>query len=90
MLIPLLKSFFKFFPKSLPLEDPIVVPKPNNPKFIYSPLQGMQALLDLIFAVEGSVSEAAKLSTGALSMLILSNDSLRLAVNELRFSKLRW
>ncbi|CAL2244234.1 unnamed protein product [Prunus armeniaca] len=59
---------------------------PNNPKFIL----GMQALLDLIFAVEGSVSEAAKflgLSTGALSRLILSNDSLRLAVNELRFSK---
>ncbi|KDO36529.1 hypothetical protein CISIN_1g029341mg [Citrus sinensis] len=29
---------------------------PNNPKFAL----GMQALLDLIFAVEGSVSEAAK------------------------------
>ncbi|ONK73054.1 uncharacterized protein A4U43_C04F26670 [Asparagus officinalis] len=59
---------------------------PNNPKFTL----GMQALLDLIFAVEGSVSEAAKklgLSTGALSRLILSDDSLRMAVNELRTSK---
>ncbi|XP_015574775.1 uncharacterized protein LOC8262657 [Ricinus communis] len=59
---------------------------PNNPKFVL----GMQALLDLVFAVEGSVSEAAKflgLSTGALSRLILSDDSLRLAVNELRTSK---
>ncbi|XP_050230406.1 uncharacterized protein LOC126679426 [Mercurialis annua] len=59
---------------------------PNNPKF----LLGMQALLDLIFAVEGSVSDAAKLlglSTGALSRLLLSDDSLRLAVNELRTSK---
>ncbi|KAL5553038.1 hypothetical protein UlMin_040439 [Ulmus minor] len=59
---------------------------PKNPKFIL----GMQALLDLIFAVEGSVSDAAKylgLSTGALSRLILSDDSLRMAVNELRTSK---
>nr|GMD23171.1 peptide chain release factor 1 [Ipomoea batatas] len=59
---------------------------PNNPKFI----MGMQALLDLIFVVEGSVSEAAKklgLSTGALSRLILSDDSLRMAVNEFRTSK---
>ncbi|CAL1414143.1 unnamed protein product [Linum trigynum] len=59
---------------------------PNNPKFA----MGMQALLDLIVAVEGSVSEAAKLlglSTGALSRLILSDDSLRLAVNEFRNSK---
>ncbi|XP_062207723.1 uncharacterized protein LOC133909346 [Phragmites australis] len=59
---------------------------PNNSKF--SP--GMQALLDLLFAVEGSVSEAAKilgLSTGALSRLILSDDSLRTAANELRASK---
>ncbi|XP_072966116.1 uncharacterized protein [Typha angustifolia] len=59
---------------------------PNNPKFSL----GMQSLLDLIFAVEGSVSEAAKilgLSTGALSRLILSDDSLRMAVNELRTSK---
>ncbi|KAL1159099.1 hypothetical protein V6Z11_A08G267300 [Gossypium hirsutum] len=30
---------------------------PNNPKFIL----GMQALLDLIFAVDGSISDAAKL-----------------------------
>ncbi|XP_075490159.1 uncharacterized protein LOC142528830 isoform X4 [Primulina tabacum] len=59
---------------------------PNNPKFAL----GMQALLDLIFAVEGSVSDAAKklgLSTGALSRLILSDDSLRMAVNEFRVSK---
>ncbi|WVZ67887.1 hypothetical protein U9M48_016904 [Paspalum notatum var. saurae] len=59
---------------------------PNNSKF--SP--GMQALLDLLFAVEGSVSDAAKilgLSTGALSRLILSDDSLRAAANELRASK---
>ncbi|PSS08294.1 Peptide chain release factor 2 like [Actinidia chinensis var. chinensis] len=59
---------------------------PNNPKFAL----GMQALLDLIFAVEGSISDAAKklgLSTGALSRLILSDDSLRMAVNELRTSK---
>ncbi|KAL6840069.1 hypothetical protein ACP4OV_029879 [Aristida adscensionis] len=59
---------------------------PNNSKF--SP--GMQALLDLLFAAEGSVSEAAKilgLSTGALSRLILSDDSLRTAANELRALK---
>ncbi|XP_051142287.1 uncharacterized protein LOC127259176 [Andrographis paniculata] len=59
---------------------------PNNPKFIL----GMQALLDLIFAVEGSVSDAAKklgLSTGALSRLILSDDSLRAAANEFRATK---
>ncbi|KAL2488419.1 Class I peptide chain release factor [Forsythia ovata] len=59
---------------------------PNNTKFV----MGMQALLDLIFAVEGSVSDAAKklgLSTGALSRLILSDDSLRMAVNELRATK---
>ncbi|KAH9782308.1 RF PROK I domain-containing protein [Citrus sinensis] len=40
--------------------------------------------------IEGSVSEAAKflgLSTGALSRLILSDDSLRMAVNEFRTSK---
>ncbi|XP_019418134.1 PREDICTED: uncharacterized protein LOC109352307 isoform X2 [Lupinus angustifolius] len=59
---------------------------PKNPKFAL----GMQALLDLIFAVEGSISEAAKyigLSTGALSRLILSDDSLRKEVNDLRASK---
>ncbi|XP_071689957.1 uncharacterized protein [Rutidosis leptorrhynchoides] len=59
---------------------------PNNPKFAL----GMQALLDLIFAVEGSVFDAAQklgLSTGALSRLILSDDSLRQAVNEFRASK---
>ncbi|KAH7568415.1 hypothetical protein JRO89_XS07G0295900 [Xanthoceras sorbifolium] len=61
---------------------------PNNPKFA----SGMQALLDLIFALEGSISETAKLlglSTGALSRLILSDDSLRMAVNELRTSKVK-
>ncbi|ESW24443.1 hypothetical protein PHAVU_004G131500 [Phaseolus vulgaris] len=59
---------------------------PNNPRFAL----GMQALLDLVFAVEGSVSDAAKylgLSTGALSRLILSDDSLRKEVNDLRASK---
>ncbi|CAA6660245.1 unnamed protein product [Spirodela intermedia] len=59
---------------------------PNNPKFAL----GVQALLDLIYAVEGSVSDAAKklgLSTGALSRLVLSDDSLRMAVNELRAAK---
>ncbi|WOL04468.1 hypothetical protein Cni_G13189 [Canna indica] len=59
---------------------------PNNPKFAL----GMQALLDLIYALEGSVSGTAKvlgLSTGALSRLLLSDDSLRMAVNELRTSK---
>ncbi|CAL5185011.1 unnamed protein product [Lathyrus oleraceus] len=59
---------------------------PNNPKFA----MGMQALLDLIFAVDGSVSDAAKylgLSTGAVSRLILSDDSLRKEVNDLRASK---
>ncbi|MCE3215902.1 hypothetical protein HAX54_004053 [Datura stramonium] len=59
---------------------------PNNPKFAL----GMQALLDLLFAVEGSVSDAAKklgLSTGALSRLLLSDDNLRMAVNEFRKSK---
>lgn len=59
---------------------------PNNHKFAL----GMQALLDLIHAVGGSVADAAKilgLSTGALSRLILSDDSLRMAVNELRASK---
>ncbi|CAN6475356.1 unnamed protein product [Victoria cruziana] len=52
--------------------------------------QGMQALLDLLHAVDGSISNAAKLlglSTGALSRLLLSDDSLRLAVNEMRASK---
>ncbi|XP_016444288.2 uncharacterized protein LOC107769578 [Nicotiana tabacum] len=59
---------------------------PKNPKFAL----GMQALLDLIFAVEGSVADAAKklgLSTGALSRLLLSDDNLRMAVNEFRISK---
>ncbi|XP_055833555.1 uncharacterized protein LOC129902358 isoform X2 [Solanum dulcamara] len=59
---------------------------PNNAKFAL----GMQALLDLLFAVEGSVSDAAKklgLSTGALSRLLLSDDNLRMAVNEFRVSK---
>ncbi|XP_027098291.1 uncharacterized protein LOC113754336 isoform X2 [Coffea eugenioides] len=59
---------------------------PNNPKFVL----GLQALLDLIFAVNGSVSDAARLlglSTGALSRLILSDDSLRMVVNEFRASK---
>ncbi|KAK9690885.1 hypothetical protein RND81_09G161000 [Saponaria officinalis] len=60
--------------------------KPNNPKFA----EGMRALLDLIYAVGGSVADASKylgISTGALSRIILSDDNLRLAVNELRASK---
>ncbi|KMZ60395.1 putative Peptide chain release factor [Zostera marina] len=59
---------------------------PNNSKFAL----GVQSLLDLIYAVEGSVSDAAKLlglSTGALSRLLLSDDSLRMAVNDFRTSK---
>ncbi|KAF5745399.1 hypothetical protein HS088_TW07G00983 [Tripterygium wilfordii] len=59
---------------------------PKNPKFAL----GMQALLDLIVAADGSVSEAAKfigLSTGALSRLILSDDALRKTVNDLRTVK---
>ncbi|XP_074313085.1 uncharacterized protein LOC141648377 [Silene latifolia] len=58
----------------------------KNPKFV----EGMQALLDLIYAVNGSVADASKylgLSTGALSRIILSDDNLRLTVNELRASK---
>ncbi|KAG9138644.1 hypothetical protein Leryth_026510 [Lithospermum erythrorhizon] len=59
---------------------------PNNSKFAL----GMQALLDLIVVFDGSVSDTAKklgLSTGALSRLILSDDSLRMAVNDFRASK---
>ncbi|KAL9254845.1 Peptide chain release factor 2-like protein [Drosera capensis] len=62
--------------------------KANNPKFV----MGMQAFLDLLYAVGGSVSKAAQylgLSTGAVARLILSDDNLRMAVNELRSSKLR-
>lgn len=50
----------------------------------------MRALLDVIYAVDGSVADAAKLlglTTGGLSRLILSDDSLRLAVNEFRATK---
>ncbi|XP_008459492.1 uncharacterized protein LOC103498609 isoform X2 [Cucumis melo] len=59
---------------------------PNNSKF----LPGMQALLDLISTLDGSVSDTAKLlglTTGALSRLILSDDALRMAVNDIRMSK---
>ncbi|KAH9287529.1 hypothetical protein KI387_031646, partial [Taxus chinensis] len=59
---------------------------PNNAKFFL----GVRALLDLLMAVDGSVSDAGKLlglSTGALSRLILSDDALRIAANELRASK---
>lgn len=59
---------------------------PNNSKFAL----GMQALLDLIVAFNGSVADTAKklgLSTGSLSRLILSDDALRMAVNEYRASK---
>ncbi|XP_024042977.1 uncharacterized protein LOC112099747, partial [Citrus clementina] len=44
---------------------------PNNPKFAL----GMQALLDLIFAVEGSVSEAAKLLGYCIKLNTLSSDN---------------
>ncbi|KAI3984562.1 hypothetical protein MKX01_040439 [Papaver californicum] len=58
----------------------------NNPKFA----AGMRALLDVIYAADGSVADAAKLlglTTGGLSRLILSDDSLRIAVNEFRATK---
>ncbi|VVB11796.1 unnamed protein product [Arabis nemorensis] len=60
---------------------------PNNPKFV----PGMQALLDVISACDGSVSDSAKLlglSTGGLSRLILSHDGLRMAVNSMRAAKI--
>ncbi|CAH8371675.1 unnamed protein product [Eruca vesicaria subsp. sativa] len=59
---------------------------PNNPKFV----PGMQALLDVISASDGSIADSAKLlglSTGALSRLILSHDGLRMAVNSMRAAK---
>ncbi|CAL9217225.1 unnamed protein product [Arabidopsis halleri] len=59
---------------------------PNNPKFV----PGMQALLDVISASDGSIADSAKLlglSTGGLSRLILSHDGLRMAVNSMRASK---
>ncbi|XP_019155698.1 PREDICTED: uncharacterized protein LOC109152451 isoform X1 [Ipomoea nil] len=82
------QELIQILPANSSIKGPNSGPKigPNNPKFI----MGMQALLDLIFVVEGSVSDAAKklgLSTGALSRLILSDDSLRMAVNEFRTSK---
>ncbi|XP_018461716.1 uncharacterized protein LOC108832740 [Raphanus sativus] len=59
---------------------------PNNPKFV----PGMQALLDVISASDGSIADSAKLlglSTGGLSRLILSHDGLRMAVNSMRAAK---
>ncbi|KAG2304334.1 hypothetical protein Bca52824_032985 [Brassica carinata] len=59
---------------------------PNNPKFV----PGMQALLDVISASDGSIADSAKLlglSTGGLSRLILSHDGLRMAVNCMRAAK---
>ncbi|XP_010478754.1 PREDICTED: uncharacterized protein LOC104757692 [Camelina sativa] len=59
---------------------------PNNPKFV----PGMQALLDVVSASDGSIADSAKLlglSTGALSRLILSHDGLRMAVNSMRAAK---
>ncbi|XP_038891024.1 peptide chain release factor 1 [Benincasa hispida] len=76
----------------LPLKSTIRPPEcgpqigPKNSKF----LPGMQALLDLISTLDGSVSDTAKLlglTTGALSRLILSDDALRMAVNDIRISK---
>ncbi|KAI3417457.1 RF_PROK_I domain-containing protein, partial [Psidium guajava] len=82
------KELLQILPLKSTVRGPDCGPQigPNNPKFML----GVQALLDLLSALEGSVSDAAKLlglSTGALSRLILSDDSLRLAVNELRASK---
>ncbi|CAH9051090.1 unnamed protein product [Cuscuta europaea] len=82
------EELLQILPAKSSIKGPHFGPKigPNNANFIL----GMQALLDLVFAVEGSVSEAAKrlgLSTGALSRLILSDDSLKMAVNEFRASK---
>ncbi|CAA7059235.1 unnamed protein product [Microthlaspi erraticum] len=59
---------------------------PNNAKFV----PGMQALLDVISASDGSIADSAKvlgLSTGGLSRLILSHDGLRMAVNSMRADK---
>ncbi|KAG9457115.1 hypothetical protein H6P81_001623 [Aristolochia fimbriata] len=81
-------ELLQILPRKSTIREADVGPQigPNNPKFAL----GMQALLDLMVAVNGSVSDAAKLlglSTGALSRLILSDDSLRREVNELRESK---
>ncbi|XP_078435142.1 class I peptide chain release factor [Wolffia australiana] len=81
-------ELMQILPAKSTIRDPNAGPQigPNNPKFA----AGVQALLDLIYAVEGSVLDAAKklgLSTGALSRLLLSDDSLRMAVNELRAAK---
>ncbi|KAL6284979.1 hypothetical protein ACE6H2_009369 [Prunus campanulata] len=94
MLIPLLKSFFKFFPQSLPLEDQIVVPK-LDPIILSSFWECKLCWISFLQLRVLSQRQPSfwgkqfviRLSTGALSRLILSNDSLRLAVNELRFSK---
>eukprot|EP00850_Spirogloea_muscicola_P012155 SM000077S21629 [mRNA] locus=s77:587798:590727:- [translate_table: standard] len=56
---------------------------PNHPDF----LLGMQALLDVVAAYKGSVSDAAAIigvSTGALSKVLLSDKSLMQEVNDLR------
>ncbi|CAM6090340.1 unnamed protein product [Calypogeia fissa] len=59
---------------------------PNHPDFIL----GMKALMDLLYATGGSVSDAGKIlgiTTGALSKLITSNNLLWQGVNKLRSSK---
>ncbi|XP_002977574.2 uncharacterized protein LOC9656111 [Selaginella moellendorffii] len=59
---------------------------PNHPDY----LLGLQLLLDLIDSVGGSVSIAAEklgLSTGLLSKVITSDNSLLVAVNEIRASR---
>ncbi|XP_024535874.1 uncharacterized protein LOC9637859 isoform X2 [Selaginella moellendorffii] len=59
---------------------------PNHPDY----LLGLQLLLDLIDSVGGSVSIAAEklgLSTGSLSKVITSDNSLLVAVNEIRASR---
>lgn len=59
---------------------------PNHPDFS----KGVQCLLDLLLATEGSVSAAATklgISTGALSKVITSDRSILLPANELRAAK---
>lgn len=52
--------------------------------------KGVQCLLDLLLATEGSVSAAAGalgISTGALSKVLVSDKTILVPVNELRASK---
>ncbi|KAH7331355.1 hypothetical protein KP509_20G029000 [Ceratopteris richardii] len=59
---------------------------PKHPDFC----KGVQCLLDLLYATEGSISVAANklgITTGALSKVITSDRSILLPANELRASK---